>query len=119
MHFDVREALWLQRIWKTFGGGCTGSVKFNLQANNQSGMGIAKNDVCNEQRKHVDVNHHFVRNHVGSGVLKLRYILTEEMGANIMTKALAARKHHHFMNGMGMRCPEMSAENYFENEGEC
>ena len=118
LSFAVRETLWLQRISKEFRGGRTGSVKVLLQADNQGAMEIAKNDVFNEQSKHIDVKYHFLRNYVRSGVVKLQYIPTGNMVADIMTKALAAKKYYHLMNGMGMHRPEMSADKHFEDDGE-
>ena len=59
MSFAVRE-LWLQHIWKAFGGRYTGSVKVLLQGENYGAMEIAKNDVCNDRKKHIEVKYHFM-----------------------------------------------------------
>ena len=80
-------------------------------------MDISENDVCNERRKHFDVKYHFLRNHVRSGVVKLQYIPTGDMVADIMIKALAAKNPYYFVDGLGLHRPEMSACKHFEDEG--
>ena len=53
---------------------------------------MAKNPVDHTRSKHIDIQHHFVREKMACGELRLEYVPTEEMVADVMTKALSAPK---------------------------
>ena len=59
---------------------------------NQSCMKLIRNPEFHSRTKHIDIQHHFVREHVEKGKIKLVYCQTEEMVADILTKALAKVK---------------------------
>lgn len=51
--------------------------------------------------KHIEVHYHYIRDAVKYGEIFLRYIPTEDMVADIMTKELDRNKHNKFSIGMG------------------
>ena len=53
--------------------------------------------------KHIDLRFHFVRQIVASGALKLLYCPTEDMVADILTKALPKWKVVALVTALGMR----------------
>jgi hypothetical protein len=57
--------------------------------------------------KHIDVRHHFIRYCVQKGDLRIIYCPTEQMIADIMTKALPARKFLEFREMLGMAASVM------------
>jgi hypothetical protein len=52
--------------------------------------------------KHIDVQHHFVRECVKNNSISLSYVPTTEMAADMLTKALPRDKHHHCVSLVGM-----------------
>jgi hypothetical protein len=52
--------------------------------------------------KHVDVFHHFLRERVARGEVKVDYIATEDMVANTLTKALGKQQHDKCSKVMGI-----------------
>jgi hypothetical protein len=56
--------------------------------NNTSAISVAKNLVFYKKMRHVKRRHHFLRDHVKKGDIKMRYIDTERQLTDIFTKPL-------------------------------
>ena len=67
-----------------------------IKADNQGAIAISQNPCKHERTKHFDIRHHFIREKVMKGVLKLEYLPTTEMVADILTKALPRVKFEQF-----------------------
>ena len=64
-------------------------VKFKkilLLCDNESAVKIASNPVQHSKTKHIDIRHHFLRDHVNKGDIKMDGIGTEDQLADIFTK---------------------------------
>jgi hypothetical protein len=59
-----------------------------LLCDNQSVIKIANNPVQHSRTKHIDIWHHFLRDHVSKGDIKIDGIGTNNQLANIFTKPL-------------------------------
>jgi len=59
-----------------------------LQVDNQSAIAIASDDVHHARTKHIDIRHHFIRQHIVEGALQLRWVASAEQEADILTKPL-------------------------------
>ena len=59
-----------------------------LWCDNTSAISLASNPVFHTRAKHVEVNYHFVREHVVRGDLKVQFIPTIDQLADLLTKAL-------------------------------
>jgi hypothetical protein len=53
--------------------------------------------------KHIDVRFHWIRWVVEQGALRLVYCPTDDMVADVLTKALPSPKVKHFAAGLGLR----------------
>lgn len=73
-----------------------------LYSDNQGAQKIARNPVYHSRTKHIDVRHHFIRELVEENKIHLEYLRTEEMVADILTKALNKGKHNYCMSESGM-----------------
>ena len=60
---------------------------FVLHEDNAGCIAMAKNMEC-KRSKHIDIKHHFVRDHVAKGILKIVYIPTNQQVADVFTKSL-------------------------------
>lgn len=82
----VKEILWLRQLLKEMHCKQTdGSV---LLCDNQAAISIASNDVFHSRTKHIDIRHHFIREHVRSKEIDIRWVSTVDQEADILTKAL-------------------------------
>ena len=73
-----------------------------LYCDNQGAISLAKNPTHHAKTKHVDVQLHFIRDHVEKGTIKVEYCPTEDMLADIMTKGLACKRHERLLGLMGV-----------------
>lgn len=70
---------------------------------NQGAGKLCKNPVFHNRTKHVDIRHHFVRETIERGDIKIEYLSTEEMPADLLTKALSTPKHNQCCKQMGLK----------------
>jgi hypothetical protein len=59
-----------------------------LMFDNTSVISAAKNPVFHKNMRHVERRHHFLRDHVEKGDIKMRYIDTERQLVDIFIKTL-------------------------------
>ena len=67
--------------------GCHFSV-IPLLCDNESAIKLANNPVQHSQTKHIDIRHHFLRDHEAKGDIALHHVSTERQLADIFTKLL-------------------------------
>ena len=96
----AKEALW----WRAFmtSLGCPTLSPSTLYSDNQGCIALSKNPEYHSRTKHIDVKHHFVRQCVENGSLTLAFVGTNEMAADILTKALSRDKHQQCMSLIGV-----------------
>ncbi|XP_069149993.1 secreted RxLR effector protein 161-like [Solanum lycopersicum] len=80
------QLLWIRQHLEDFG---IHIKTIPLMCDNTSAVSMGKNPVHHKRRKHIDVRHHFLRDHVEKGNIVLTYCPTEEQIADIFTKALS------------------------------
>jgi hypothetical protein len=51
-------------------------------------MDLATNACFLQKTKHINIRHYFIRDYINTKEINLKYILTGEMTANILTKPL-------------------------------
>jgi hypothetical protein len=59
-----------------------------LWEDNQSAIAYSHNALVNEKTKHIGLKWHFLKSHVEQGTIKLRYLPTDQMVADMFTKPL-------------------------------
>jgi hypothetical protein len=59
-----------------------------LLCDNESGVKIANNPVQHSRTKHIDIRHHFLRDHIAKGDIILEGVRSEDQLADIFTKPL-------------------------------
>lgn len=74
----------------------------DLYNDNQSAQKIACNPIYHRRTKHIDTRYHFVREIIDDGNIKLIYMPTTTMIADICTKSLPSPKHKYCTDGLGL-----------------
>ena len=80
----------------------TTPTSISLKGDNQGSIALAHNPVFHARTKHIDIQHHYIRDEVASGRIDLQYVPTSEMIADGMTKALTHAKFHLFVKQLRM-----------------
>jgi hypothetical protein len=62
--------------------------RVSLLCDNTSAISVAKNPVFHKKMRRVERRHHFLRDHVENGDIKMRYKDTERQLVDIFTKPL-------------------------------
>ena len=98
----AKETVWLRRLVDGFGvvSGMDGPTK--MFVDNQAAIALAHNASVNRRNKHIDVRFHFTRQLVEDRKLELEYCSTEDMVADVFTKALGRVKLQKFVGMLGM-----------------
>ena len=73
-----------------------------IYCDNQGAMALAKNPQFHARTKHIDIQHHYVREQVNAGSVALEYVPTEKQVADGLTKALCKDKFETFRKLIGL-----------------
>lgn len=98
----TKEAIWLQGFLKQIDPGDPGLGATIIYGDNQGAIALAKNDQFHGRVKHIDIQHHFVREKLAEGRIDLRYVPTSEQVADGLTKALCRDKFVVFRKAVGV-----------------
>jgi hypothetical protein len=79
------QLLWMRQTLQDFGYNLS---KVPLLCDNESAIRLVDNPVENSRTKHIDIRHHFLRNHQQKGDIDIYHISTENQLADIFTKPL-------------------------------
>ncbi|KAL5510919.1 hypothetical protein ACEPAG_4676 [Sanghuangporus baumii] len=97
----AKEAIWLKQLISQIFS--TVNKPIILYADNKGAIDLAKTRQFSARTKHMDVRYHFLHWVCKNGTIKLVYCPTEDMTADILTKALPSFKVKHFANELGLR----------------
>jgi hypothetical protein len=101
----TKEAIWLRRLLKELqiaeeeGQAPAATI---IYGDNQGAIALAKNPQFHARTKHIDVQHHFVREKQHSGEVDLQYVPTDQQVADGLTKALPQDKFEVFRSALGL-----------------
>ena len=76
-----------------------------IYCDNQGAMALAKNPQFHARSKHIDIQHHYVREQVTAGNVSLEYVPTERQVADGLAKALCKDKFDRFRDLIGLEAP--------------
>lgn len=98
----TKEAVWIQRFLAEIGFGLAHQTSTIIHTDNQGAIALAKNSVHHARTKHIDIKHHFIREKVETGEVKLVFCRTEDMVADVLTKGLSKERHGKCTRMMGL-----------------
>jgi hypothetical protein len=100
---STKEAMWWRSTLLELGVDLEGPTI--IHSDSQGSIALTKNPEHHARSKHIDIRHHFVREQVAVGTITVDYVPTEEMVADVLTKALPRDKHHKLISMMGLHSP--------------
>ena len=73
-----------------------------LKCDNTSTINLSKNHVMHSRTKHIEIRHHFLRDHVSKGDCYIEFVDNEHQLAEIFTKPLARDRFFFIRNELGI-----------------
>ena len=93
------QMLWIKQQVRDFG------IKFDcvpIYCDNTSAICISKDPVHHSKVKHIHIRHHFLKDNVDQGYIKLEFCETEKQIADILTKPLSRERFEKLRMELGM-----------------
>ena len=96
-----QEILWLHNLFHELG--YTFSTPSTLHIDNRSALSVAKNPEHHGRMKHLDLRFYWLRDEVEKGHINLVHLRTDDMVADILTKALGRMKVLEMVKMLGLK----------------
>ncbi|GKE08814.1 hypothetical protein Tco_1412365, partial [Tanacetum coccineum] len=74
-----------------------------IYCDNRSAIALCCNNVQHSRSKHINIQHHFIREKVEKGVVELYFVTTDYQLADIFTKALPRERFEFLLPRLGMK----------------
>ncbi|PKI58854.1 hypothetical protein CRG98_020753 [Punica granatum] len=97
----VSEVIWLRSLLPSLGVQLTAPTR--LLCDNQDALYITTNPVFHGRTKHIEIDRHFIREHLKSGVVATDYLPTRLQLADIFTKALGRDRFRFLLSKLDIR----------------
>lgn len=79
-------------------------VNIVIYNDNQSAQKLLEvKEYCHKRTKHIDLRYHFVKDLVQNHYVTVKYLSTDKMTADILTKPLCSAKHYSFIDDMNLK----------------
>ncbi|PHT40219.1 hypothetical protein CQW23_19073 [Capsicum baccatum] len=96
----VAEVTWLLGLFKELGVSI--QLPIAVLSNSKTVMELAANTVFHERTKHIEIDCHFIRDKIKSGIIHTIYVPTQHQEADLLTKGLGHSQHHHLIGKLGV-----------------
>jgi len=93
------QILWLKQQLANFGLQIS---KVPLMCDDTSAINLTKNQIQHSTTKHIEIRHHFIRDHVRNGDCEVKFIETKLQLADIFTKPLPKERFFFLRNELGI-----------------
>lgn len=94
-----REAIYLRNL---FGEFTEKTVCITLFNDSQSAQKLCSNPSLHKRAKHIDIKYNFIREAISNKFVRIEYLQTEDMPADMLTKGLSFVKHNKFLGKSGI-----------------
>nr|CAN66523.1 hypothetical protein VITISV_014781 [Vitis vinifera] len=96
------QILWMKQTLNDF------NLSFEhvpIKCDNTSAINISKNPVQHSRTKHIEIRHHFLRDHAQKGDITLEFVSTKDQPADIFTKPLSEEQFVDIRRQLGVISP--------------
>lgn len=100
MAMGICELLWLKIILEDLKIKWEGPMR--LYCDNKSAISIAHNPVQHDRTKHIEVDRHFIKEKLDSGLICTPFISTKDQLADVLTKGLPSHEFQQIIGKLGM-----------------
>ena len=103
--YTAKQGQWIAQVLRDMGFG--GYVAKNHQTveargDNQGAIALTKNPHLTERSKHIDISYHYVRDLYENKRIDVKYVPTDQMVADGLSKPLPKQLFNNFMRQIGM-----------------
>ena len=98
----VKKSIWLQGLSQDLGAQHQVEEMQNINVDNQDTIALARNPEFHARTKPIDIQYHFVREHLKKKTILLSYCPSANMTADIFTKTLAYPSSTQHNMGLGL-----------------
>ncbi|HEV7736248.1 MAG TPA: reverse transcriptase domain-containing protein, partial [Chlamydiales bacterium] len=96
----VKHAKWMLNLANQLGFEV--DLPLCLFSDSKGAKDISNNPVFHKRTKHIDIQHHFIRQQVEEGNVSVERVASLENVADVLTKALAQKQHMKMVEGLGL-----------------
>ena len=96
-----QEILWLRSLFKELGYSIDSPSTLHIY--NRSALSVAKNPEHHGRMKHLDLRFYWLRDEVDKGGINVVHLRTDDMPADILTKALGHVKVREMVRMLGLQ----------------
>jgi len=89
--------MWIQEVFKQ-------KVVGTIYCDNQAAIYLSNNDGMHGRSKHIDIRHHFIRDHVYNKNIVVQYVNTKDQQADLLTKMLGTNLFNSFRERLMCVC---------------
>ncbi|XP_068504649.1 secreted RxLR effector protein 161-like [Phaseolus vulgaris] len=93
------QILWFKQQLEDFGLKIS---KIPLLCDNTSAINLTKNQVQHSRTKHIEIRHHFIRDHITNGECEIKFVSIERQFADIFTEPLSKDMFYYLRNELGI-----------------
>ena len=97
------QILWMKQTLEDYG------LKYDhipIRCDNTSAINLTKNPIQHSRTKHIEIRHHFIRDHVLNNDICLEFVDTNNQIADIFTKPLSENRFCTLRRELGMIMPD-------------
>jgi hypothetical protein len=91
----ICESIWVKR-WCEEVYGLLNPIL--VLCDNQSAIHLSSHDAIHQQSKHIDTRYHFIRDHIKSGNIVVKWISTIKQEADILTKVMVTKQFNELVS---------------------
>lgn len=101
LSFATKEALWLKQLTEETIGGADTVIQ--MYCDNKGAVDLAQNNNISEKTKHIDIKVKFVHFEIERKNIAVTHVSTNDMLADVFTKALPKAKHFGCVSRFGLK----------------
>ena len=76
--------------------------KVRLYCDNTNAINLTKNLIQHSKTKHIEIRHHFIRNHIQKGDIEIMFVKIENQFVDLFTKPLARDRFNKLRTELGV-----------------